>query len=57
LKIIHPDGQRYIHHVEQEYVERLEKLETELKDTVERDGAWVERKDLLVSQANNFLNH
>ena len=48
MKISHPDGQRYIHHVEPEYIERLAKLEAELKDTVERDGAWVERKDLLV---------
>ena len=48
LKIIHPDGQRYIHHVEQEYKERLLGLEEDLRDTVERNGAWVEHKDLLV---------
>lgn len=48
LKIIHPDGQRYIHHVEQEYKDRLLRLEEDLKESVERNGAWVEHKDLLV---------
>jgi len=56
LKIIHPDGQRYIHHVEQEYKDRLQKLEEDLKSTVERNGAWVEPKDLLVRSFNKFVN-
>jgi hypothetical protein len=33
----------------QEYKDRLLRLEEDLKETVERNGAWVEHKDLLVN--------
>lgn len=49
LEILHPDGQRYSHSIPQGYKDRLELLMKDLKSEVERNGAWVEDKGLLVA--------
>ena len=49
LEILHPDGHRYTHGIQQDYKEKLKVLEEELNTEVAVHGAWVEHKDLLVA--------
>ncbi|XP_059086503.1 uncharacterized protein LOC131883147 isoform X2 [Tigriopus californicus] len=49
LEILHPDGQKFSHTIPQDYLDRLNLLEKELKETVAIHGAWVEHKHLLVA--------
>ena len=49
LEILHPDGHRYTHGIQQDYKDKLKALEAELLAEVAIQGAWVEHKDLLVA--------
>lgn len=49
LHVMHADGQTYHHTIPQDYQDRLQLLEADLKAQVECDGAWVEHKNLLVA--------
>ena len=49
LNILHPDGHGYHHKIPEDYVKRLRALKAELKEKLERNGAWVEDKILLVA--------
>jgi len=49
LNIMHPDGHRYQHKIPEDYILRLKALKDELKGKLEKSGAWVEDKGLLVA--------
>jgi trehalose-phosphatase len=49
LYIRHPDGHTYNHTIPDDYKCRLAALEAELSQKVQKHGAWVEYKDLLVA--------
>ena len=49
LNIRHPDGHMYNHTIPEDYKIRLSALDAELKQKVQKHGAWVEYKDLLVA--------
>ena len=49
LNIRHPDGHTYNHSIPDDYKLRLTALNSELKQKVQKHGAWVELKDLLVA--------
>ena len=49
LNIRHPDGHTYQHTINEDYKARLLALDSELRETVQEHGAWVEFKDLLVA--------
>ena len=49
LQIRHPDGHTYNHTIPEGYKCRLSALSEELREKLQKHGAWVEYKELLVA--------